>query len=125
MIPYHILSTKRKPYKNISAEIRKFIIEQVVIEGAITQLEAARKYGQSTSSIRNILDLWYTEGRMEKKKRKGNKRGESLDLLDDVHVTFITGFLDEDCTTTLNIVKQALEAEFPDLVEKNISTHAL
>ncbi|ORE00702.1 hypothetical protein BCV72DRAFT_326469 [Rhizopus microsporus var. microsporus] len=50
-----ILSTennkaKKRSYRNIPVNIRQLIIEQVALEGAIIQSEAARRYGQHTST---------------------------------------------------------------------------
>ncbi|CAO3665583.1 unnamed protein product, partial [Rhizopus stolonifer] len=101
----------------------ELIIEQVGIEGAIIKSEAARRYGQSTSTVRNILDVWHTEGRMENKERRD--RREEISKFEDVHGKYIIKLLDVDCTKTLNVIKEKLEAEFPELAEKHISTSGL
>ncbi|CEP17713.1 hypothetical protein [Parasitella parasitica] len=93
------------------------------IQGAITQSEAARRYGQHLLTVRSILDAWYVEGRMEKKQR-GGRRKEALKF-EDVHAAYITELLDEDCTKTLDMIKEELESKFPDLAEKNVSTSGL
>ncbi|CAO3697920.1 unnamed protein product [Rhizopus stolonifer] len=106
-----VLSTEKKSYKNIPLYVRKLIIEQVAIEGAITQSEAARRYGQSTSTVRNILDAWHTKGGMEKKERRG-RREEIRNLR--ISWMYIA-----------NVIKEELEAKFPEFAEKHISTSGL
>jgi hypothetical protein len=43
----------------------------------------------------------------------------------DEHGEYIAKLLDENCTKTLDMIKEELEAKFPDLAEKHISTSAL
>ncbi|CEP12687.1 hypothetical protein [Parasitella parasitica] len=76
-------TTGKRSYRDIPSNIRKLIIEQVAIEGAITQ-------------------------------------SDSIPQLSEVLLT-----LDEDCTKTLDIIKEELESKFPDLAEKNVSTSGL
>lgn len=115
--------TKKRKYREIPYEIRELIIEQVLMEGAITQSEAARRYGQSTSTVRNILDTFCTEGRIGPKSRGGRKKGSIK--LKDAHEEYIREILDKDCTKTLEEIKQELMCKFPDLGDKGISTSGL
>ncbi|KAG2213201.1 hypothetical protein INT47_011350 [Mucor saturninus] len=70
-----------------------------------------------------LLNIWHTEGRVEKKKRGGRRR--ELVKFEDAHGEYITKLFDEDCTQTLDTIKERLEAEFPDLAAKKISTSGL
>ncbi|KAL7320146.1 hypothetical protein PS15m_000064 [Mucor circinelloides] len=112
--------SEKRSYRDIPLYIRKLVIEQIVMEGAIAQAEAARKYRLYPSSVRNILDAWHTESRMGKKPRGGRRR-EVLKF-EDVHEEYIMELLDEDCTKTLDMIKEELMAKFPELQERGIST---
>ncbi|CEP12779.1 hypothetical protein, partial, partial [Parasitella parasitica] len=107
--------THKTTKKEIPSNIRELIIEQVVMEGKISQAEAARRYNIPRTSIRNILDAWYNEGRIHAKPR-GGKRKE---------VTKFEETLDEDCTRTLDMIKEELQAKFPELADKGISASGL
>ncbi|CEP14235.1 hypothetical protein [Parasitella parasitica] len=115
--------THKTTKKEIPSNIRELIIEQVVMEGKISQAEAARRYNIPPTSIRNILDAWYNEGRIHAK-RRGGKRKE-VTKFEDKHGRYIQELLDEDCTRTLDMIKEELQAKFPELADKGISASGL
>ncbi|CEP16867.1 hypothetical protein [Parasitella parasitica] len=57
----------------------------------------------------------FTQGR--KKKQRGGRRKEAWKF-EDVHAAYITELLDEDGTKSLDMIKEELEAKFPDLAER-------
>ncbi|CEP09528.1 hypothetical protein, partial, partial [Parasitella parasitica] len=115
--------TEGKKYRQIPYNIRKLIVEQVAIEGAITQAEAARRYEQSPSTVRNILDAWHLYGRIGTKPRGGRRK--EIVKLEDQHEEAIKKIIDEDCTKTLDVLREELLSRFPELADKGISTSGI
>lgn len=89
----------------------------------IKKLEAARRYGLSWQTIDNIFEAYISEGRVDPKARGGII--ESIAKLTKEHEEFLCDFLDEDCTRTLGMIREALYIHFLRLQKKGISPNSI
>ncbi|CEP07512.1 hypothetical protein [Parasitella parasitica] len=113
--------THKTTKKEIPSNIRELIIEQVVMEGKISQAEAARRYNIPRTSIRNILDAWYNEGRIYAKPRGEELQAKLLELADKgISASGLWRFLAERIGfTTLKRTKAVEERQnSPETIEQ-------
>jgi len=109
--------SERRQYRKISDDLRRVIIDRCVVNGTMRKSEAARIYNLPRSTVSKIVETYVGEGRVTPLPR-GGRRETCVKLREEVHGEFICNFLDEDCTRTLGMLKEALLARFPDLAER-------
>ena len=92
--------------KEIPTPTREIIINMCVANGEKPKV-AADATGVKVDTVRKILRIYRTEGRIAACPRGG--RGSRSPLLDDDDASFIRNLIDEDCTLTLEKIKSILE----------------
>lgn len=110
----------RGNYRKYSQEIRDLAIRYFERMGGMPISKAAEPLGVKRSTLSTHVNLYRQEGRSEPKKR-GRRKGETVKF-NEAHQEFLRDTLDQDCTKTLDILKEELMSNFPDLTEMNNST---